>query len=75
MHKFVLLYVLMLFMRQSKFETISLMDRYYDTFSLASLKMVSKKCPIIAQQVVIIFPTEKVTIATLEPLKIPLILV
>ena len=33
-----------------------LMDRYYRTFSVVSLKMVSKKYPIIAQQVVIIFP-------------------
>ena len=40
------------------FNTNSLMDQYYHTFSFVSLKMVSKKCPIIiAQQVVIIFPT------------------
>ena len=32
------------------------MDRYYNTFSFASLKIVPKKFPII-QQALIIFPT------------------
>ena len=41
------------------------MDRYYHAFSFVSLKMVSNKFPIIGQQVVIIFPTWKVAIATL----------
>ena len=39
------------------FNTNSLMDRYYHTFSFVSLKTVSNKCPIIGQQVLIIFPT------------------
>ena len=39
------------------FNTNSLMDRYYQTFSFVSLKMISNKCPIITQQVVIICPT------------------
>ena len=47
------------------FNTNSLMDRYYHTFSFVSFKMVSNTCPIIGQQVVIIFPTQKVTIVTL----------
>ena len=47
------------------FNTNSLMDRYYHTFSVVSFKMVSNNCPIIGQQVVISFPTQKVTIATL----------
>ena len=34
-----------------------LMDGYYHTFSFVSLKIVSNKCPIIGQQVVIIFPS------------------
>ena len=46
------------------FNTYSLMDRYYHTFLFVSLKMVSNKCPIIGQQVEIIFPTLMVTIAT-----------
>ena len=37
------------------FNTNSLMDRYHHTFSFVSLKIVSNKCPIIAQQVMIIF--------------------
>ena len=47
------------------FNTNSLMDQYFHTFSFVSVKMVSNKCPIIGQQVVIIFRHKKVTIATL----------
>ena len=32
------------------------MDQYYHTFSFCIFEMVSNKCPIIMQQVVIIFP-------------------
>ena len=45
------------------------MGQYYKSLSVAATIMISHKCPIIAEQVVAIFMTSLVTIATLKPVK------
>ena len=50
------------------------MGQYYKCLSIAATIMISNKFPIIAEQVAIIFVTSLVTIATVLPIKKPLIL-
>ena len=45
------------------------MGHYYHSLSVDATTMVSKNCPIIGEQVGIIFVTQYVTIATLWPAK------
>jgi len=50
-------------------------DEYYHCLtSDATIIMVSRKCPIIGKQVALILFTLQVTIATIQPVKTPLIL-
>ncbi len=47
----------------------TLMGLYYESLSVATTIMISSKCPIIVKQVVVIFMTSHVTIATEKPVK------
>ncbi len=47
--------------------------QFYKYFTVAAQIIISNKCPIIAEQVVVIFMTSLVTIATAEWVKTPLI--
>ena len=51
-----------------------ILSQYYLFLSVDATEVVSKECPIIVEQVLLTFLTFKVTIATVLPVKTPLIL-